>query len=192
MIIKSNENDNFFLFRLSILFFLLSMKLVFFIYFHFQSFYFFVFLRQFNILVAHFSSKPVLPRFHSSNNIFIVLRFWPYSMFYLWMTFLVTIHASQKLGSNIRNCFTSKCEETLVTQLCNAYRNSLPLIFAKCMNNFLLFLCIHFHLNSVKWILKFSFEGQRDGKLRNCTKCTHLIYTYTPAITADIPLSQEA
>lgn len=61
------------------------------------------------------------------------------------------------------------------------------------MNDFFLslfFLCIFFHLSSVKWISKFSFQGQKEGKLQNSIKCTHLIYTYTQAIRTDISILQ--
>lgn len=56
------------------------------------------------------------------------------------------------------------------------------------MTSFSFFMSL-FHLSSVKWISKFSFEGQKDGKLKNCTKCRHLIYSYTPTLIAGISIT---
>ena len=147
-------------------------------------------MQFFIIIVANFSSKQVplrliaqiIPLFCPS---FGLIPYSIFERFHWWVSNL----ASDQRVSNIRKSSVVKYE-TLPIQLCNANSSSLPLIFAKCMNDFFLylFLCILFHLSSVKWISKFSFQGRKDGKLQNSTKCTHLIYTYTQAISfrADI------
>ena len=149
-----------------------------------------VFLMQFFIIiVANFSTKQVPLRLIAQIIPLFCPNFGliPYSIFERFHWWISNLASDQRV-SNIRKSSIVKYE-TLPIQLCNANSSSLSLIFAKCMNDFFLslfFLCILFHRSSVKWISKFSFQGQKDGKLQNSTKCTHLIYTYTQAIRTDI------
>lgn len=76
----------------------------------------------------------------------------------------------------------------LSIQFCNANSSSLPLIFAKCMNDFILIFYVSFSTWALWSGIQSSLLKVKDRKLKNCTKYRHLIYSYTPTIIIDIPV----
>ena len=106
-----------------------------------------VFLMQFFIIiVANFSTKQVPLRLIAQIIPLFCPNFGliPYSIFERFHWWISNLASDQRV-SNIRKSSIVKYEK-LPIQLCNANSSSLPLIFAKCMNDF--FLSLFFYVSS--------------------------------------------
>ena len=139
-------------------------------------------MQFFIIIVANFSSKQVplrliaqiIPLFCPS---FGLIPYSIFERFHWWVSNL----ASDQRVSNIRKSSVVKYE-TLPIQLCNANSSSLPLIFAKCMNDF--FLSLFFYVSSSIWALWSEFQSSlfKVKKMESSRTLPNAHTSFTPIL----------
>ena len=142
-----------------------------------------VFLMQFFIIiVANFSTKQVPLRLIAQIIPLFCPNFGliPYSIFERFHWWISNLASDQRV-SNIRKSSIVKYE-TLPIQLCNANSSSLPLIFAKCMNDF--FLSLFFYVSSSIGALWSEFQSSlfKVKKMESSRTLPNAHTSFTPIL----------
>lgn len=142
-----------------------------------------VFLMQFFIIiVANFSTKQVPLRLTAQIIPLFCPNFGliPYSIFERFHWWISNLASDQRV-SNIRKSSIVKYEK-LPIQLCNANSSSLPLIFAKCMNDF--FLSLFFYVSSSIGALWSEFQSSlfKVKKMESSRTLPNAHTSFTPIL----------